>query len=199
MSAQRAVFRAKFWHHFEFEFIDIFGYGTSQVRLGAICRYLLAQDDPVQNLQSKTEWMIHGPELFVLVLSSVPNFLTTLRKLQLRDRRGKDRHFALRRLRPCRDLELEIGGATRVPRPFVVSRIESEKPRAYIPQNTSRQLVRVGWTREVSIVFTSLQQRIPLDALPLGSANTLTSFGMDNFVDESFSLEDFTNLDVLEY
>lgn len=62
---RRAVFRAKFWRHFEFEFMDIFGYGMSLVRRGVIYRYLLAQDDLVQNLQSKTECLIDGPELFL--------------------------------------------------------------------------------------------------------------------------------------
>jgi hypothetical protein len=109
---RQAVLRAKFWHDYDFEFDQIVGDGDisseGQVRRNFIYRHLFAQDDLIQNLESKADWTIMHPELLVHILSSIPNFLTTVRRVSLF--LGKENDFAFRRLRPCQLLHLEIGG-----------------------------------------------------------------------------------------
>jgi hypothetical protein len=65
------------------------------------------KEDFIVNLGTKSERVISGPEMLVYILSSLPNFLETVRPIQLYW--DTDYGFGLRQLRPCRNLKLCLG------------------------------------------------------------------------------------------
>jgi hypothetical protein len=203
---RRAVLRAKFWHHHDFEFDQIMGFGDpstdGQIRRDFIYRHLFAQDDLLQNLETKSDWTILRPELFVHILSSLPNFLTTVRRLSLFF--GKEFDFAFRRLRPCQLLQLELGGYPGRYDFSQVGKLNLKSLELKVPETHLGNLHGlIGLERlqieTVEVDFSSDAVRIPHDVLPLASANTLTFLEITGYAETDYSLKAFPNLDTLGY
>jgi hypothetical protein len=199
---RRAVFRAKFWHDFFFEFDGIFGRGTprshGQIRRNSIYKHLFANEDLIGNLETKSEWVIAGPEMLVHILSSLPNFLSTARQIQLYW--ATDYNFGLRQLRPCRNLKLLLGIQRECLDLSLFQWLDLNSLDLRFPETHHGNLHGLKGLKSFQIdIFENEVWRLSHDALPLASAGTLTSLDIADNVDEKFSLEAFTNLDNLRY
>jgi hypothetical protein len=200
---RRAVFRAKFWHDYYFQFDHLFGFRTfcdsdPAIRRNFIYKHFFANADLIQNLQGKTDWIFQGPEDLVQTLSSLPNFFATVRRVRLYW--ATDLAFALRHLRHCHQLEqVQTGYSIEYLDLSLFQWLKLKRLDLTCPVMYVGNLHELAGLETFTVDVEKVGDGIPHNVLPLGSANTLTFLDLDCGVDETFSLEAFTNLDTLRY
>jgi F-box domain len=201
---RRAVLRARFWHEYDFDFFKLAwnkysDLGDDETRRNYLYRALFSDDDFLRNLERKTDWMFPEPALIVHALAAFPNFFTTVRRLHL-CLTDSGINFALRNLQWCNEImELEIdvchGSSLDLSLIgcFKVKRLDIRT----LPAHHFGELKDLSGLESYSVQTADV--KIPYTALPLASADTLTSLSLSGYVSDNFTLEPFTNLNFLGY
>lgn len=197
---RRAVLRAKFWHEYGFEFARlVWPPQFEERRLNFLYKALFAEDDFLENLESKRDWTFSEPEIITDVLAAYPNFLSTVRRLRLD--MTTDINFALRRVSSRNEItELNIAVWSSdyldlsLIQCFNVRHLDLEIPEHYYGELTDQ-----SGLQSYKLHAVGRDVKIPNGSLPLASADTLTFLHLKGYVSPDFTLESFTNLDFLGY